>query len=175
MSLPSSRCLGRMPIPQLSEGRRVGLGVGDPEGVGVGSLGLDHLLEVFGVGGGGLGVDVDPVGEQHVGGGEGGAVVPLDPVAQVEGDGQVVGGDLPRFGQLPFELEVLVVAHQAVVDQAVDVGGGRIGGEDRQQGARLADGPLDEGVAVGRRGRLPLGRDRRFVPVAASGNQQEHN
>ena len=100
--------------------------------------------------------------------------MPLDPVAQVKSDGQVVGGDLPRFGQFAGQLQVFVVADQAVVDQAVDVGGGAVGSEHRQQGGGVADRPHDDGIAVGRLGRLPLGRhDAGLVPVAAGENEKD--
>ena len=103
------------------ERRRIGLVVGDPEGVIVGSFRTGHLQEIFGVGRRHIGVDVHLVGEEDVGAGKGCAVVPDNPFAQVEGDAQVVFRDLPGFGQLAFEHKVLVIAHQACVDEAVDV------------------------------------------------------
>ena len=101
-----------------AQGGCEGLGVGDPEGVVVHGLGLLHLEIVAGVGRGGLGVHHHLVGEQDVLGGEGGAVVPLDAAAQLKGNGEAVRGDLPALGQVAHLVEVAVILHQAVVDQA---------------------------------------------------------
>ena len=134
--------------PPAIQGRGEGLGVGDPEGVVVRGLGLFHLEVVAGVGGGGLGIHHHLVGEEDILGGERGAVVPLDAVAQMEGDGEAVRGDFPGLGQGAHQVEVAVVLHQAVVNQAVDVAGGAVGGQGRQEGAGVTDGAVDEPIAI---------------------------
>ena len=127
-----------------TQGRGEGLGIGDPEGMVVRRLGLLHLEIVPGIGGGGLGVHHHLVGEQHVLGRERGAVLPLDPFTEMEGNGEPVRRDVPAFGQVPHQVEVAVILHQAVVDQGVDVGRGGVGGQGRQQGAGVPDGGVDE-------------------------------
>ena len=135
-----------------AQGRGEGLGIGHPEGVVVHHLGLLHLEIVPGIGGGGLGVHHHLVGEQDVFGREGGAVVPLDPMAEMKGEGEPVRGDVPALGQVPHLVEVAVIFDQAVVNQGDDAERSGVGGQGRQEGAGVADGAVDEEVAVSRAG-----------------------
>jgi len=148
-----------MDVPQLSRAR----------------LGVLHLQEILGIGRRHLGVYVHLVGEQHVGAGEWRAIVPGDIPAQVKGDGQLILGDLPRFGQLPFEFQVFIVTDQAVVNQSVDITRRRIGRQHRQQVARFTDRGFDEGVAVHRFCRLALGRDHGLFLITGGEEEQQGN
>ena len=109
-----------------------------------------YLLESIRIGSRSFGVDGDMVGIENVTGGKLVAVVPFHPPAEVEGYGQPVGGNIPRFGKLPFELQILVVPNETVVNLACNIMGSGVGSKERDQGRWLADGADNEGITVGR-------------------------
>lgn len=105
----------------LGEGR---VGVLEVEDDGVVALGLDALDGVeFGAAGVvGLRVEDRLVGEDHVAGGEGLAVGEGDALAELEGVGAAVLGDLGELGgEGGLEVELLVVGEEPVEDLGVAV------------------------------------------------------
>ena len=160
---------GEDPDAPGQEARRVRLLVGHPVGVAVHHLGAPDLAERFGVGRRRPGVDHVAIGEIHVLRGDLHPVVPLDAFPEVEGDGQLIPGDLPSLGQLPLQPQLFVGADQIGVDQVADLVGGRVAGDVGDEAADVADGGLDQGVAVGRAALARHGFRRRFR--AAAGGQ----
>ena len=156
--LPGQEVLRQDADRPAHQGRGEGLVIGHPEGVVVEDLGLLHLEEVAGIGRGRLRIDRDLVGVEDIRRGEGAAVVPAHPLAQVKGDDEAVPGDLPGFGQIAHDVHILVVLDEAVEDHPGDLVGGGIGGEQRDEVRRVADGALDHDVPVGGSGSaLPAG------------------
>ena len=113
------------------------------------------------------------VGVEHVGGIEGIAVVEGDALAQVEGVGQAVLGDIPAFGQAGDDLAVFIVQAQAledVVHNGLGVRGGRLPGV-QAVGLRANVHPHHGLFAAGLAGLggLSLGGGRAFRAAAGSG------
>jgi len=171
-----------LPFQQVSRenshppgGQRRGerLGIGDAKGVGIGCLGGLDLLEILGVRSGGLRIHRHPVGVEHVTGGELHAVVPFHPLAEMESDGEAVGRNLPRLGQFPLQVQVLVVTDKAVEDIARHLVGCRVGRQQRKQVRRFANGTHHDGVTVSGRTRSAHGRGSRAVFAAARYDQQQ--
>ncbi len=92
-----------------------------PKGVRIENLGRGHLTVTLGIGGRGFGVDQQAVGKEHILCSEGRPIVPAYTLAQMKGQGQIVRRDFPALGQFPFNVEILVVAHQAVIDQTINI------------------------------------------------------
>ena len=53
--------------------------------------------------------------------------MPGHTLPETEGEGQIVLGNFPGLSQLSFQLEIVVVANQAIGDQAVDMALSRSG------------------------------------------------
>ncbi len=143
--------LGQDVVAPGVDGAGVGLVVGHVDGEGIRRLHvLDEEVALL-EGRRGLRVDHRLVREQHVGGGERLAVLPLHVSSQLERQVQAVRAEGPGLGERAFQCQVLVVADQPVVDEAADLMGGGVRREARNEPADVADGGLDERVAVGRR------------------------
>ncbi len=145
--------------PRLQAGRE-GFLIEDAEGQGVRCFDFLHPLVVSAVGRAHGGVGQLLEGELDVIGSDGGAVVPLEALPEVEDDLQAAAVHLPGLGQVPRELQILVVFDQAIEDQPADLVGSRIGGQDGVQAGGVPQGGGDVGVPVDRLGRGGAGRDR---------------
>src|SRR6185436_7080034 len=110
------------------------------------------------------------VGEHHVVRVERIAVVPLDVPAQPEREVEAILAVGPGLRHRRDHVEVLVELHQPVVDHPPHLVGGLVGGEARDQPPDVADGGLDEGVAVGGRARARLVGA--ALDLAVAGRQQ---
>jgi hypothetical protein len=134
--------------PPGFQSRGEGFFVNDTNGQWIERLHGPNQGEIRAEGGQDFGVRQFLVGENNIGGGEGRAVVPTHVRSKFENNFQTAPADGPGFGQVAHELEVPVVFDQAVEDIAVHGVGGGIGGQQGVQPGGVAEGRLDEGVAV---------------------------
>ncbi len=134
--------------PPAHQGGREGLGIGHPEGMGIQDLRFFHFQKIAGIRGGRLGIDRHPVGVQDIVSREGAAVMPFDSLAKMEGDDQAVLGNIPGFGQIPDDLDVLVVLDQTVEHHAGNLVGCVVGSQDGDQVAGVSDGAFHQDVPI---------------------------
>jgi hypothetical protein len=138
---------GENPHPPTDEGGGKGLGVMDPEGIPVQDLCSLDQKEIPGVGGGGPGIGHESIGEHEIIGREFSSIVPLHPFAEMKGDRKLVGGHLPGFGQIPYDVVIFVIFHQAIVEEAADLVRSGIPGDIGDHAAGISDGAQDDRVS----------------------------
>ncbi len=68
----------------------------------------------------------------------------------MEGDHEPVFRDIPGFCKVSFQGKVLIVFDKAVKDETGNIMRGAIPCKHRDEDARLTDGPLHQGISIGR-------------------------
>jgi hypothetical protein len=142
--------LGQHPHGPALHGLGQGALVPDAERVGIDDLGALDSQEVLLVGRRRLRIDHRLIGEQHVLGRERVTVVPLDIPLQLPRQLEAVRAELPRLRHGADVVQILVGLDEAVVDHIAHFVRCAVARDIGNEPGDVADGGLDERVAVGR-------------------------
>jgi len=86
---------------------------------------------------------------------------------------KAIGRNIPPLGKITDKIQVLVIFNQSIVDESCNRMGRGIRRKNGDECRRLTYGPFDEGVAIGRRGRLARRQRGGFLLTAGCNEKEE--